>query len=508
MSFAPPGIRQTRRWGRSILLLTLGFVLGGGGLLALVNRYAPNRPDEFDDPLLHYYHGSYGSDIENGLPYRIVIALPRLFPEYLPAGAPQDLTAFGFIPRADHPLPIGISKRRQFIDKIGLNCAACHTGVVEIEPGQPPLILPGMPANTLNLQDFFVFLFTCAGDWRFTAEHLLPEMEKDGPLNLLDKLIYRQAIPLFQGALLARKAKLDFLIHPDHPRFGPGRVDTFNSFKFDQFARWYHGTEIGTDELYGIVDFPAVWNQADRDGLWLHWDGNNSYVYERNFSAAIASGATPQNVDIPRMDRMNDWLQTLPPPEYPFPVDPALLPLGKQLYNRLCFDCHDFKGRQVGTVVDIAEIGTDPYRLQSYTDFLRQTQQAYTAAYPWKFTHFRKTNGYANQPLDGIWARAPYLHNGAVPTLQDLLEPEGRRPQVFTRGAIRFDQERVGFIYESLTPDGDGYRTESGAAYAGPLWVFDTRETGNSNRGHTGAAYGTTLSPAEKTALIEYLKTL
>ena len=42
---------------------------------------------------------------------------------------------------------------------------------------------------------------------------------------------------------------------------------------------------------------------------------------------------------------------------------------------------------------------------------------------PWKFSHFRKTDGYANMPLDGVWLRAPYLHNGSVPTLRALLFP-------------------------------------------------------------------------------------
>ena len=60
---------------------------------------------------------------------------------------------------------------------------------------------------------------------------------------------------------------------------------------------------------------------------------------------------------------------------------------------------------------------------------------------PYRFTHFRKTNGYANQPLDGIWLRAPYLHNGSVPTLRDLLEPPEQRPKVFYRGYDVFDQD-------------------------------------------------------------------
>ena len=52
---------------------------------------------------------------------------------------------------------------------------------------------------------------------------------------------------------------------------------------------------------------------------------------------------------------------------------------------------------------------------------------------PWKFSHFRKTDGYANMPLDGVWLRAPYLHNGSVPTLRALLFPGRTAADVLSR---------------------------------------------------------------------------
>src|SRR4029450_9868187 len=112
---------------------------------------------------------------------------------------------------------------------------------------------------------------------------------------------------------------------------------------------------------------------------------------------------------------------------------------------------------------------------------------------PYRFTHFRKTNGYANQPLDGIWARAPYLHNGSVPTLRDLLEPPEQRRQVLYRGYDVFDQDKVGFV--SHVPEEHG-RT---------VFQFDTRLPGNGNGGHL---YGTDLSAEQKKALVEYMKQL
>jgi hypothetical protein len=105
-----------------------------------------------------------------------------------------------------------------------------------------------------------------------------------------------------------------------------------------------------------------------------------------------------------------------------------------------------------------------------------------------------KTNGYIAVPLDGLWLRAPYLHNGSVPTVRDLLEPPERRPVAFYRGHDVLDPVKLGF----KQPDEDTVRN-------GMVVRYDTRQRANGNGGHL---YGTTLSAAEKDALIEYLKTL
>jgi hypothetical protein len=110
----------------------------------------------------------------------------------------------------------------------------------------------------------------------------------------------------------------------------------------------------------------------------------------------------------------------------------------------------------------------------------------------YRFKRFTKTDGYANHPLDGIWARAPYLHNGSVPTLWDLLQEPAARPAVFYRGYDVFDQVNVGFV--SGVPEADGRA----------FFRYDTAIPGNGNGGHI---YGTKLTADEKRALIEYMKT-
>jgi hypothetical protein len=107
--------------------------------------------------------------------------------------------------------------------------------------------------------------------------------------------------------------------------------------------------------------------------------------------------------------------------------------------------------------------------------------------------------GYVSPPLDGIWLRAPYLHNGSVPTLRDLLNSATVRLQTFHRGYDVFDAVKVGFKGPPPHPTGPT------AELTQPYFLFDTREKGNGNKGHT---YGTQLSNQDKEKLLEYLKTL
>lgn len=469
--------------------------------LLLSYLYSPSRPAVYADAEEHFKYGSIGSDVENGLPLAILKVLPRMFPEYLPEGAARDLTAFGFIQESGRDRPVGFSKRRRVIDLGGLNGAACHVGVVKESEAAPARIYVGMPANTVDIQALLNFMFACAADSRFTPDAVVAEIQKDERLNPFDRLVYRYAVSAMQTGLFVRRAQLERFLLPSHPGFGPGRVDTFNPYKVNQFAEHYRGYKFADEERFGTVDFPSIWNQRIRHGLNLHWDGDNSSVRERNFSAAFGAGATRENVDAAAIDRVQAWLEHLPPPPYPFPKtsDPAVLSRGEQVYRQYCADCHAVGGKYLGQVTPLGEIQTDEHRLNSYTPNLVAIQHEYGRGYDWSFSHFRKTDGYANAPLDGVWARAPYLHNGSVPTLYDLLTPaglrNGGRPAFYTGHGV-YDTANVGF------------RPDVAAADGRRSFAYVIAEPGNSNKGHTGPRYGTELGEEEKRALIEYLKTL
>ena len=393
------------------------------------------------------------------------------------------------------------------IERAWLNCSVCHVGTYTLPGEAERHTILGAPSNNLKLRELIVFLLDVGRDPGFTADALIAAINSDevpGRLNFIERPLYRYVVfPRIKEALLDLNRELDF-VRRQEP-WGPGRVDTFNPYKSIQFNFPMTEDHISDVALNGSADYPAIWMQAPRAGMYLHWDGNNPSVDERNLSAALGAGVTPVSVDRESILRIAAWLDELPPPDYPLPdtIDRDQAEQGRALFADYCAECHgigDGEGydystarwSDLGTVVPLDEIGTDPGRLASYTPGFAAMQNTLYAGYPWQFEHFRKTDGYANHPLDGIWARSPYLHNGSVPTLRDLLRPPEDRPAVWYRGSEMFDPDNVGYRYSEAAAGASAFR-------------YDTTVLGNGNEGHT---YGTALTDAQKDALVEYMKTL
>jgi mono/diheme cytochrome c family protein len=448
----------------------------------------PDRPELHTDIRDHFKYGSIGAEERAGVPYWIWYVLPKLFPQHLPNRAGQGYERIGFVYESpSHKRPIGTSYRERQVPIVGLNCATCHTGVLRDSPTAPRRIILGMPAHQFELQSYFRFFVACARDPGFTADRILPAIKQANPnFSWLDSLIYRLfVIPRTKEGILEQERQNSWM--ESRPRQGPGRVDTFNPYKV------MFGFDIKADGSVGTADLPPLFHQKIREGMWLHWDGNNDKVEERNKSAAIGAGCSEDSLDLEAMKRVADWVWELKPPEFPRErIDVARAARGQKLYEKHCAECHTPGGKQVGQVLEIEKIGTDPERLNSFSPALAGRMNTLGKGRPWKFSRFRKTNGYANMPLDGVWLRAPYLHNGSVPTLRDLLNDPAERPKVFYRGYDVYDYGRVGFISNGPEAEGAGFR-------------YETDLKGNGNQGHV---YGTGMKPGEKDDLLEYLKTL
>jgi Cytochrome C oxidase, cbb3-type, subunit III len=383
------------------------------------------------------------------------------------------------------------------LDIVGLNCAVCHTGSVRATAESARQIVLGMPSNTVDLQAYFEFLFACAGDGGFTVDAVMERIRSKGGLDWYERLLYPRAIREFREKALAQKKKVSYWEQTDkYPKFGPGRVDTFNPYK----VLFFNANEVG--DWVGTADFPSLWNQGRRKQMNLHWDGNNNSVRERNISAAIGAGVVAPNderrtvrptLDEKSMARIADWILEFGPPAFPGRIDEKLAKTGAGVFNIHCASCHSFTGKDAGQVTKLTDekLRTDAHRLNSFTPEMVEKMNTWGEGHWWAFSHFHKTDGYANSPLDGIWLRGPYLHNGSVRTLRQLLYPSERR-EILHRGTDVYDWEGLGFA--DIAAEGER-----------KYFKFNTQLPGNSNHGHT---YGAELSDGEKTSLLEYLKTL
>ena len=446
-------------------------------------REEPQPP--FTSADARFKYGSIGAEGSSGIPYWIFVVLPRMFPEHLPG--PGGYRAFGVLWEEGEELPIGFTKKVVGFPRVANNCAVCHTASYRTREEETPTYVPAGPNHASNVQALLRFFATCAADPRFNADDILPEIALVERLSWFDKLAYRYLIiPRVKEELLRRRDQFAWMDRPGWPHWGPGRDDPMNLTK-------YFMTHLPVDDTVGNADFPAIWNLKVRDGKALQWDGSTPLTLAVLTDSALGLGARPTDWFRTEMRWLEGYLRNLPAPKYPFPVDAALAASGKSVFGQACASCHAAgPGSRLGTLIDIAEIGTDRNRLDAWTEAGANAANRVRTELGVNYGDMTKTNGYIAVPLDGIWLRAPYLHNGSVPNLRALLEPVERRTKVFYRGYDVYDPRNVGFETQSEPARRAGFR-------------FDVGERGNGNQGHL---YGTDLPPGQKDALLEYLKTL
>lgn len=477
-----------------VVLVVLAVLAGIAGWFLLFRE----QPQELaDDSIEEYFkYGSIGTENAQGVPYWIWLVLPKMFPEYLPA--PGGYAALGFPWEQGRPMPVGFTKKTIGFERVGLNCALCHTTSLRREGEVERHLVLGGPSNTQDVLAYQRFLFASADDPRFNATNVMNAIGQITSLPAHEALLYRFVlIPQTKRALLEQKR--DFEWTDSRPPWGRGRIDPFNPVKVSLLG-------VGVGDTIGNSDMEPVWNLRPivEEGRAFHWDGLNTSLREVVVSSALGDGATAKSLPMEELERIEEYLLDLQPPKmaeyFPDAIDTALAAAGQPIYAEHCGDCHAPDGERTGTVIalddpvwrdDLGDHRTDPRRAEMWTQEAADAynRQSYGDT---DFEHFRSTGGYVSVPLDGLWLRAPYLHNGSVPYLGELLERPEDRTARFWRGYEVYDPERLGFVSEG--PE---------ARRAGT--PFDIREVGNSNRGHL---WGTDLSAEEKRALLEYLKTL
>jgi mono/diheme cytochrome c family protein len=252
----------------------------------------------------------------------------------------------------------------------------------------------------------------------------------------------------------------------------------------------------------GFQDSAAWWTLATKTRLYA--DGNGPTSAHRTMMATqLAFGADQRDLERlePGYVALREYLLSLTPPAWPFAAPAAdAVSRGQQLFRSRCTSCHadDRCVRADVRVVDRATVGTDPERSLKYTvNEIALINNSWFGA----VTKHEATTGYLAQSLRGVWASAPYFHNGSVPTLEAVLD-SSKRPRFFRllgSGRAEYDEAAVGLKVEVLqAAPVNAPRAERAA-------VYDTTKPGLGNGGHL---YGDALTPGERSDLLAFLQTL
>lgn len=472
-------------------------------------------------------------------PERWIRSLPRLGFLPMPAGA-----------RNPDALPLGIVRDG---DHLGVTCAGCHTK--QIHYRGTAYRIDGGPTDI----DFFGFMKTLADSVSATAASG-PNSPKFGRfvvavLGSNDSVPNRTRVYYDLLRYNAYLSRFVAALAPTTTPWGRARGDAFANM-FNRVSAVDLNIWGNTEHGNSPASYPTLWDTSWEDKVEWNGMGESGNVLLRLARNAGQTLGVFGEVELEKtgpfgigyrssVNRFNlleiEWtISYLRSPKWPFgPLDKNKTAQGKKIYDAQCLNCHAMVTpgvMQRMTMTPLDYVATDPnlavvaVTRRGYTGVLEgrkllmgggpklqaiePTSNILLNAVigsiwgPPKFgNRFQRppesggdplpraptpplsSLAYRARPLNGIWATAPYLHNGSVPTLWDLLLPPHQRPKTFHVGNREYDPLRVG---ERTTPVADSFH-------------FDTSLPGNSNVGHT---WGTTLTAAQRWALLEYLKSL
>ena len=234
------------------------------------------------------------------------------------------------------------------------------------------------------------------------------------------------------------------------------------------------------------ADIPAIW-QIDPTG-YANWDGTIR-GFARALTSSMAVVGDPTKIDLPANAKIQAFLGKLPAEPYPFSIDEAARSRGETTYKENCAGCHAMpSGRKRNELV--FEVGTDPLRARAIStlssglltkvvlSICPQTQAECAFGAEGPIVDPSAHRGYVAGPLMGVWAVAPYLHNGSIPTLRQLLVPSLRTTTAFLRGSTSYNQIDGGWEWE---PSKEAELRRRGDA---AIALHDLSEAGFSPVGH------------------------
>ena len=261
-------------------------------------------------------------------------------------------------------------------------------------------------------------------------------------------------------------------------------------------------------------DPPPWWRAHKKNALFYNGMARGDHRGTMEYATSVCVD------DLDRARQVDEWFKdiqafitTIRAPLYPRAIDRALAGQGHPVFLKNCAGCHgtyaddpmaDEQDTYPNLLIPLDVIGTDPAVAEAGVYNAPELVDWYNNSFYGQVTPLKPNDpfpGYMPPPLDGIWATAPYLHNGSVPTVELVLNSRAR-PTYWRRvdyDTTHFDEEALGWPYEALdTPQAQAPEAER-------KLIYDTTYWSQSNQGHP---FGDVLTADERRAVIEYLKTL
>jgi hypothetical protein len=457
-------------------------------------------------------------------------------------------------------LPIGFAvgpANSSIKGTVGLTCAACHTGQLSYKGDK--IVIDGtqsmIDSNTFGsqLQLSMIETYHDPYKWDRFARNVLKNKYNDSSEKSL-RLAFGNSVKNAEWELDKSKT-----LHLTPVPGGYGRNDAIDTIGNKVFA-----SDLQDPANFHVADanvsFPFIWDAWQFD--WVQYDGSIVQPMVRNAGEALGVGAitnylyeTPteskwaSSINVTNIYKIETQLQALKPPLWPAnmfgPYNLELAKQGRELFMENCASCHaprpilppgDKYAKLAVKKIPLQTIGTDPKRSTNATTARFDATKlvghsapnltlsegltlTVGAAKEWAYTKINlplnqrgKWDGfdrpnivkfesfYKARTLDGIWSSPPYLHNGSVRNIYELLSPVNERATQFWVGLSDYDPVNLG-VGPKVNKNDIGF-------------LMDTTLAGNSNTGHENSntsapgVIGRLLSPNERMALIEYMKAL
>lgn len=439
--------------------------------------------------------------------------------------------------KADPDVPLGRSKfERDGATLLNINCFECHAGVVNGN------VVAGLGSNNV-------------------MQHIPRAGGAQGP-NLFKLVASLKSEPEKKalGALMTNRGVADPLI-PEKTNRGDN---------YGQYAVWAFAAQLGDPEKTGLLTSKEKTELVDLIKTtmsppinpmpwWLmkykvrdYWYGDGGVAdaahFSLNFTTAHAGVNEDHAAHVASTAKALAFARETQSPVFPGALDASLVQQGADIFHgrkapadpstfKACFQCHgtytkksasadfskpgswsvEYKGSE-----QLRNVGTDPkyneivQKYRPIADHIGKLKAYYAAqGTPELFPNDDPLTGkgYIPPPLVGVWATAPYFHNGSVPTIEAVLNSE-LRPEIWARDQSPYDYDlkHVGLEYASLSrPEYDAGAEKAAATHyrskaaLDQMFIYDTKGFGRGNMGHT---FGDSLSTGERTAIIEFLKSL